>query len=313
MAPDHTHRNTHPFGRSIGHPFGPEPHRPDRTRPFGHAPGRAPRSIARALALATVPLALHLPTPWPSPDPLSTLGGTATPTARVSAVPAPTPTAPPSPGSTTPPISAVPAPAGSSPAVPDAGVSAPAHGAQPSGSTAASVTSTAPSSSGAPSLDPPPVRPADAPWVLRADRLVLRAAAFRGVVTVRTGAGTVEALKFTARSVDAVSLDMTAGRGRAVTRLRTRAGTTSTLKGEGGDNVVTLYLRALSGTLTDLGGAPLPPERTVTVTPASVPDWVTDLATSARTVTFVKVTVSPLTQSGAHLSVTGPLFQAGAG
>ncbi|WP_306185132.1 hypothetical protein [Streptomyces sp. MK5] len=313
MAPDHTHRKTHLFRHPFGLRFGPEPHRPDRTRPSGHVPGRPPRPIARALALISVHLALHLPTPWPSPtDPVSTPGGTATATALVSALPAPTPTAPPSPGITPTPVSAVPAPAGTPSAIPDAGVTTPAHGAQASGSSAPAATSTTPSSPGTPPLDPPPVRPADAPWVLRADRLVLRAAAFRGVVTVRSGAGTVEALKFTARSVDAVSFGMTAGKGRAVMRLGTRAGTTSTLEGHGGDNTVTLYLRVLSGTLTDLGGAPLPADRTVTVTPDSVPDWLADLASPARAITFVNVTVSPLTQSGAHLSIPGPLFQAGA-
>ncbi|MEU0602728.1 hypothetical protein ABZ484_31570 [Streptomyces sp. NPDC006393] len=306
MTPEHTHRNTHPYGS--------EAHRSGRTRLFGHVPGRAPRPVARALALVTVPLALSLPTPWPWPtDPLSAPGGTGTPTAPVSALPAPSLTAPPAPDITRPPRSTAPQPAGSPAATPDAGVTPPAAGAQVSASTPPSVRSTAPSASGAAPLDQPPARPADAPWVVRADRLVLLGAAFHGVVTVRTGAGAVQALKLTARSVEAVSLGMTAGRGRAVLRLRTRAGTTSTLKGQGGNKAVTLYLRALSGTLTDLGGAPLPPERAVTVTPGSVPDWLTDLATRARTITLVHVTVSPLTQSGAGLSVTGPLFRAGAG
>ncbi|MGW0084779.1 hypothetical protein [Streptomyces sp. NPDC003393] len=307
MAPDRAPRDTHRHG--------PAPRRPGPVRPFfGLASGRTPRPVARALALATVPLALHLPAPWPSPvAPFATPGGTGTPMAVVSGLPAPGLTPPPSPGITPAPRSTVPSPAGSWPAISDADVATPAPEAQASGSSTPAVTGTSPSPSGAPPAEQPAVRPAEVPWTVRADRLVLRAAVFRGVVVVRTGAGAVESLKFTARSVDVVSLDMTVGRGRAVMRLRTGAGSTSTLEGRGEDNEVTLYVRSLSGTLTALGGTPLPAERTVTVTPGSVPYWLAGPPTPARSLTFVDVTVSPLAQSGAHLSLAGALIRVGAG
>jgi hypothetical protein len=104
--------------------------------------------------------------------------------------------------------------------------------------------------------------------VLRADRLVLHGSAFHGVVTVRTAAGSKRVLKFTARSLDFGDLDLTAGRGRAAMRLRTKPATTSTVKGK---DVVTLYTQKLSGTLVGLGGAPLPADRRVTVTPERCP------------------------------------------
>ncbi|MGW7541783.1 hypothetical protein ACWGKQ_11775 [Streptomyces sp. NPDC054770] len=153
-----------------------------------------------------------------------------------------------------------------------------------------------------------PVRPARGPCVLRADRLVLRGARFRGVVSVRTGAGTVRALKFTVRSLDAVNLDLTAGRGRAAIRLRARPATTSTLKGQRAGGVATLYVRKLTGRVTGLGGGPLPAHRTVTVTPDSVPRWLSHPHRPAvtRTITFTAATASQITQFGGRLSIRGP-------
>ncbi|MEV5955958.1 hypothetical protein AB0M11_19655 [Streptomyces sp. NPDC051987] len=154
----------------------------------------------------------------------------------------------------------------------------------------------------------PPVRAAKAPCVLRADRLVLRGARFRGVVSLRAGTGTVRALKFTVRSLDAVDLDLTVGRGRAAMRLRARPATTSTLSGQGAGGVATLYVRRLTGRVTGLGGSPLPAHRNLTVTPDSVPRWLARPAPHAatRTITLARATASQLTQFGGRLSIKGP-------
>ncbi|MFJ3303271.1 hypothetical protein ACIPSA_09140 [Streptomyces sp. NPDC086549] len=277
--------------------------------------GRVPRPIACALAAAAVPLVLRLPTPSPT-DPLLTPGGTGTPTAPVStpAATAPTPSS-----GTPPPTGTTPRPAGPAPAR-SGNATTPAHAARPSASTARAAAKASPSAAAAPigaaplgdaPLDPPRTRPADTSWVLRADRLVLRAVSFRGVVRVRTAAGPVRALKFVARSVDAVNLDATAGRGRAAVRLRARS--TATLKGQGDKGVVTLYIRKLSGKVTDLGGAPLPANRSVTITPDAVPPWLAHPAARTRTITCVGATVSPVAQFGGNLSVKRPLLRARAG
>ncbi|KUN45092.1 hypothetical protein AQJ27_23765 [Streptomyces olivochromogenes] len=167
-------------------------------------------------------------------------------------------------------------------------------------------TSKAPAASGTP-VARLPGRPANAPWVLRADRLVLHGSAFRGVVTVRTAAGSTRVLKFTARSLDFGDLDLTAGRGRAAIRLRTKPATTSTVKGK---DVVTLYAQKLSGTLVGLGGAPLPADRSVTVTPDALPPWLSHPAVPTRTVTFEKVTVSQVAQLSGDMSIAGPALSA---
>ncbi|MET9081886.1 hypothetical protein ABZX77_08270 [Streptomyces sp. NPDC004237] len=157
--------------------------------------------------------------------------------------------------------------------------------------------------------DRPPARAAKGSWVLRADRLRLRGARFRGVVTVRTAGGTVRAVKLTVRSLEAVDLDLTAGRGRAAIRVRTGS-TTSTFKGAGTRGVVTLYLRRLSGTVTGLGGRPLPADRTVTVTPDAVPDWLARPTAAPRTITLTTATATQAAQFGAHLSVKGARLRA---
>ncbi|MBW8796939.1 MAG: hypothetical protein JF597_26070 [Streptomyces sp.] len=151
-----------------------------------------------------------------------------------------------------------------------------------------------------------PVRPAKGPCVLRADRLVLRGARFRGVVSVRTGNGRARALKFTVRSLDAVSLVLTAGRGRAAMRLRARPASISTLRGPGAGGVATLYVRRLTGRVTGLGGGPLPADRTVSVTPDAVPRWLSHPATRTRTITLAAATASQITQFGGRLSIKGP-------
>ncbi|MFJ8076405.1 hypothetical protein ACIQ7Q_21275 [Streptomyces sp. NPDC096176] len=150
-------------------------------------------------------------------------------------------------------------------------------------------------------------RPGNVPWVMRADRLVLHGSAFHGLVTVRTAAGPQQALKFTARSMDIADLDLAASRAGVTVRLRAGSGTTSTIKGK---NVVTLYAGKLSGTVTGLGGAPLPADRSVTVTPDALPSWLSRTGAPTRTLTFENVTVSQVTQFGGELSVTGSVLSA---
>jgi hypothetical protein len=273
VAPDRAHRPTDSSA--------PEPRRPARTPPPRRMLGRVPRPVACALAAAAVPLVLRLPTPWPT-NPLLTPVDTGTPTGATAQ------------------------PAGPARTLPGVGA-APAHAARPSASTARAATGASWSFSDAP-LDPTPARPTTTSWVLRADRLVLRAVGFRGVVTVRTAAGPIRALKFVARSLAAVNLDVTAGRGRAAVRLRARSRTT--LTGQGGNGVVTLYIRSLSGTVTSLGGASLPVNRTVAITPDAVPPWLAHLVTRTRTITCVDATVSPVAQFGGDLSITEPLLHA---
>ncbi|MGW3629203.1 hypothetical protein ACWD7F_03420 [Streptomyces sp. NPDC005122] len=148
-----------------------------------------------------------------------------------------------------------------------------------------------------------PAPAANVPWVLRADRLVLHDSAFRGVVVLRTAAGSERVLKFTARSLDFGDLDLTAGRGRAAMRLRTRPASTSTLKGKA---VVTLYAQKLYGTLVGLGGAPLPVDRSVTVTPDALPPWLSHPTAPSRTLTFENVTVSQIARLSGDMSLAGP-------
>lgn len=170
-------------------------------------------------------------------------------------------------------------------------------------------TSKAPAGAGTPVAQLPD-RPANVPWVLRADRLVLHGSAFRGVVTVRTAAGAKRVLKFTARSLDFGDLDLTAGPGRAAMRLRAKPATTSTVKGK---DVVTLYTQKLSGTLVGLGGAPLPADRSVTVTADALPPWLSYPAFSTRTITFENVTVSQVAQLRGDMSIAGPALSVAAG
>ncbi|MFF2997228.1 hypothetical protein ACFVTC_22110 [Streptomyces sp. NPDC057950] len=154
-----------------------------------------------------------------------------------------------------------------------------------------------------PSAARSPAPEANVPWVLRADRLVLHDSAFRGVVVVRTAAGSERVLKFTARSLDFGDLDLTAGRGRAAMRLRTRPATTSTLRGK---DVVTLYAQKLYGTLVGLGGAPLPADRSVTVTPDALPPWLSHPTAPSRTITFENVTVSRIARLSGDMAIAGP-------
>lgn len=289
MATDRSRRNTASAAS--------EPRRPCRTQPPHHVPG----GIACALAVAAVPLALHLPSPWPA-DPLPWPVGADSPTTPTSAPPA---TAPAPPDSTPTPADTTAHQASPTPTLPHPRTT-PAH--------AVSTAPAFPSPTRAP-FDQPSARPARTPWTLRADRLVLRALSFRGVVTVRTAAGSVRVLKFTARSVDALNLDVTAaaGRGGVVMRLRTGSTTTSTLKGRGGKGVVILYVAKLSGTLVPLSGAPLPAIRVLSITPDAVPSWLAHPATPPRTIAFTGATVSSVAQFGGDLSVIGPRLRAHAG
>ncbi|QIY71657.1 hypothetical protein HEP84_23330 [Streptomyces sp. RLB1-33] len=169
-------------------------------------------------------------------------------------------------------------------------------------------TSKAPAGAGTP-VARLPDRPANVPWVLRADRLVLHGSAFRGVVTVRAASGAQRVLKFTARSLDFGDLDLTAGRGRAAMRLRAKPATTSTVQGKD----VTLYTQKLSGTLVGLGGEPLPADRSVTVTPDALPPWLSHPAVPTRTITFENVTVSQVAQLSGDMSIAGPTLSVAAG
>ncbi|MET7861096.1 hypothetical protein ABZS81_28640 [Streptomyces sp. NPDC005318] len=159
-------------------------------------------------------------------------------------------------------------------------------------------------------VDRSPARPAGVLPELRAGRLVLHGSTFRGVVTVRTAAGSERVLKFTARSLDIGGLDLTAGRDGAAMRLRTGPATTSTVKGR---DMVTLYTRKLSGTLVGLGGAPLPADRSVAITPDALPPWLTHPAVPTRTVTFENVTVSRPARFSGDMSLPGTVLRPGAG
>ncbi|MET8330588.1 hypothetical protein [Streptomyces sp. NPDC005181] len=155
-------------------------------------------------------------------------------------------------------------------------------------------------------LDRPSARLANEPWILRAGRLVLHGSAFRGVVTVRTPAGPKRLLKFTSRSVDIGDLDLTTRPSGAI-HLQSKPATTSTIRGDG---LVTLYLEELSGTLTSLGGAPLPAVRSVTLTPDALPQWLFHAVAHPRTVSFDTVTVSQAGQFDGDLTIEGALFRA---
>lgn len=169
--------------------------------------------------------------------------------------------------------------------------------------------STAPADASRPGAPP---RTGRGTLVLRADRLVLRGARFHGTATVHTATGSVRTLRLTVRSLDAVDLDLTAGRGRAALRLRARPETTATVRGLGADGVVTLYVRKLSGRVTGLGGGRLPAHRTVTVTPGAVPRWLAHPATRTRTITLVSATVTQVVQRGGRLSIKGAQLRAAA-
>jgi hypothetical protein len=154
--------------------------------------------------------------------------------------------------------------------------------------------------------DRPPAALSGAPWVLRADRLVLRASTFHGVVSVPTRAGTERVVKFTARAMDIAGLDLTTGAGGV--RLRARPATTSIIRGK---DAVTLYARSLSGSLTGLGGAPLPAIRRVTITPDALPSWLSHPGVPRRTVTFEDVTVAQVGQFNGDLAIAGPDLSTG--
>ncbi|MGW7366163.1 hypothetical protein ACWGI8_22675 [Streptomyces sp. NPDC054841] len=179
------------------------------------------------------------------------------------------------------------------------------------GSAAGMHDAKAPAGRGAP-VDRTPALPSGFPWQLRADRLVLHESAFHGVVTVRTATGPKRVLKFTARSLDIGDLDVTAGHGPVVTRLRARPGTTSTVR-TAGKGVVTLYTLRLSGTVVGLGGAPLPEDRRVTVTPDALPQWLSQPAVPVRTLALADVTATQVAQFGGDLSVTGAVLSAAPG
>ncbi|TXS71529.1 hypothetical protein EAO69_22310 [Streptomyces sp. me109] len=260
---------------------------PIRTRGARLVPGRSPQPLARALAVATVPLVLQ----FPAPRPVSSLltADRAQSRTESTSIPAPSPDrgeATSGTGSRT---------AGRMPVLPPPRArpadAVPTATSAPSGSARASVPSSEPGG--------------EVSSTLRAERLVLRGLRFHGVVTVHTAAGDTRVLEFTARSADAVGLDVTVVQGATTMRLRARAASTSLRKGVGGAPAMTFRLRELSGRLSSLGGAPLPADHTLALTPDAVPDWLAHSSTPTRTVTLTSATVSRFTQSGGELSLVG--------
>ncbi|MFE3265089.1 hypothetical protein [Streptomyces sp. NPDC059215] len=274
-----------PYGDTI--PVRPGPRGPIRTRGARLVPGRSPQPLARALAVATMPLVLQFPAPRPVSS-LLTPDRAQSRTASTS-IPAPSPDRS---GAT---AGTGPRAAGRTPALPPPRArpadAVPTATSSPSGPARASV--------------PPPTPDGEPSSTLRAKRLVLRGLRFHGVVTVHTAAGDTRVLEFTARSADVVGLDVTVVQGTTTMRLRARSASTSLREGVGGAPAMTFRLRELSGRLASLGGAPLPADHTLTLTPDAVPDWLAHPSTPTRTVTLKSATVSRFTQSGGELSLVG--------
>ncbi|MBT2388440.1 hypothetical protein J7E87_03185 [Streptomyces sp. ISL-1] len=73
---------------------------------------------------------------------------------------------------------------------------------------------------------------------------------------------------------------------------------------------MTLYTARLSGSLTGLGGAPLPAVRSVTIAPDALPQWLSHPGASTRIVAFEDVTVSQAGQFGGDPTLVGPDLRA---
>ena len=119
--------------------------------------------------------------------------------------------------------------------------------------------------------------PAD-PWTLKTTKLALGNTQFWGVKTVKTTAGDVRVLKFTAQTVGIGDLDMSVKQqtGEEL-HVQGGPGTTSTMTG----GTVTMYVTSLSGTLAKAEGIPLAELGIkLTLTPDTLPEWLYDLVGS---------------------------------
>ena len=118
--------------------------------------------------------------------------------------------------------------------------------------------------------------PAD-PWTLKTSRLALGNTQFWGVKTVKTTAGDVRVLKFTAQTIGIDNLDMSVKQNGQRLHIQGGSGTTSTMAG----GTVTMYVTSLSGTLAKAEGIPLAELGIkLTLTPDTLPEWLYDLVGS---------------------------------
>ncbi|MEU9415281.1 hypothetical protein [Streptomyces sp. NPDC048272] len=89
----------------------------------------------------------------------------------------------------------------------------------------------------------------DEPWYLDSSRLTLYGLDYAGIVEVKTAGGKVKkVLKFTADSLDIKDLYQTVGKEGNVAHLKSRPGSTSTIRG----GTVTMYTESLKGNLFGL-------------------------------------------------------------
>lgn len=89
----------------------------------------------------------------------------------------------------------------------------------------------------------------DEPWYLDSSRLTLYGLDYAGIVEVKTAGGKVKkVLKFTADSLDIKDLYQTVGKEGNVAHLKSRPGSTSTIRGA----TVTMYTESLKGNLFGL-------------------------------------------------------------
>ncbi|MFC1420192.1 hypothetical protein [Streptacidiphilus cavernicola] len=209
----------------------------------------------------------------PKADTASVPGPAATPTAApTQAAPTQAPTG--APTATATPTAADP----SKPAVPPAPSAAPTT--DPALSAKAQANRMCDVSSMAAPLDAtvtPGEMPAD-PWTLKTTKLALGNTQFWGVKTVKTAAGDVRVLKFTAQTVGIGDLDMSVKQQTGeLLHVKGGPGTTSTMTG----GTVTMYVTSLSGTLAKAEGIPLAALGIkLTLTPDTLPEWLYDLVGS---------------------------------
>ncbi|MEV7725843.1 hypothetical protein AB0P15_14010 [Streptomyces sp. NPDC087917] len=128
----------------------------------------------------------------------------------------------------------------------------------------------------------------DEPWYLDSSMLTLYGLDYAGIVEVKTAGGKVKkVLKFTADSLDIKDLYQTVGTGNNIAHLKSRPGSTSTIR----DGQVTMYTESLKGNLFGL----IPIE----FTPNSPPPLNVPFAF------FTKVKVVQAGQFGGNLTVPG--------
>ncbi|WP_405978549.1 hypothetical protein [Streptomyces sp. NBC_00158] len=128
----------------------------------------------------------------------------------------------------------------------------------------------------------------DEPWYLDSSLLTLYGLDYEGIVEVKTASGKVKkVLKFTADSLDIKDLYQTVGKSPTIAHLKSRPGSTSTIRGA----KVTMYTESLKGNL--LGIIP------VEFTPNTPPPVNVPFAF------FTKVKVVQAGQFGGNLTVPG--------